>query len=461
MRILAVSVAPLFPDRIMGGSQRILLEVVDALVLAGHEVRVLSSRTSSHSQGFRIASGALVEPALDLRGSFPAPYQTAPHSLTSAWQVLQENAAWADRAYLHADAVYFRSALGDMPVIRSLHDYVYEEALLSAFTLPAARTIVPSQYVKDCIESSAGLVSDTGELIVVPNGVATSGWPVESMLPDGIKSRQEADMILLHPHRLQPEKGIRDSLRIAVEMKRRMPRRRIRLLVPALQPEGSADDAELGDTSVLELASSLGAEDLLELHAWLPSELMPGYFAAGDVTLCPGSFVEAFGLVSLESVVAGTPAVCARVGALREQQGIPGVTHFDYGDVQEAAEAVLSAMNSGIDAQAAAHAVTERYDITRMRESYVEAITGALPALGPARRRRGLTDPNAWKLAPWCYLDGDRIYHDYLARFEQFPAIAPLLKRHAPFGIPAELFTSGRPASELESGKKQGFVVPA
>ncbi len=463
MRVLAVSVAPLFPDRVMGGSQRILMEAVDALAEAGHEVRVLSL-DAGDADGFETPRGAVIEPVLELRGGFPAPYQTAPHRLTSAWRSLQDGAERADRAYLHADAIYMRAALGDLPIVRTLHDFVYEEALLSAFTLPAARTIVPSAYLRDCIEASAGIVTDPGELVVVPNGIMSPGWPVSEELPAGIELRRPGDLLLLHPHRLHLEKGIAESIQIAVALQERLPERRVRLLVPALQPDGSADEANLAGESVTALTESLGGADLLELHEWLAPGQMPGYLAAGDVTLCPGSFVEAFGLVPLESVAVGTPAVCARVGAFREQEGIAGASHFDYGDIDAAVDAVLESISTPRDAQADAAAVTERFDLEEMRSAYVDAITGPLPNRNAAASPGSGSDQIAagtWQLAPWCYVSGRRIYHDYLARFEEFPAITALLEQSSSGEIDEASAATASGEPELARAKKLGFVVPA
>ena len=81
MRVLAVSVAPLFPGFVMGGSQRVLMDVVTGLGEAGHEVRVLCTQLPENAGGFSPAPGVTVEPSLRLRGAFPAPYETAPHLL--------------------------------------------------------------------------------------------------------------------------------------------------------------------------------------------------------------------------------------------------------------------------------------------------------------------------------------------------------------------------------------------
>ena len=449
MRVLAVSVAPLFPGVVMGGSQRILTEVVDALGAAGHEVRVLCSQNGS-DETFTTPGGVVVEPSIPLRGSFPAPYQVTPHRLSAAWHVLSEAANWADRAYLHADAIYMRQALGDLPVIRSLHDFVYEEALISAFALSAERTIVPSQYIADCIAASAGVVTATGELTVIPNGIQVPVGRVAPVLPSDVAPRRNQDLLLLHPHRLHAEKGIEESMQVAVEVQRRVPGRNVRLLAPAPDRGGALDEASVAEQAVTRIARLVGAEDLLEFHRWLGADEMPGYYAAGDVTLCPGRFVEAFGLVPLESAVVGTPAVCARVGALREKVGVPGVSLFDYGDVANAATAVVEAVIERFDVNETAGEIRKRYNLDSMRSAYVEAITGELPG----SRAGAAVDGENWRLAPWCYVGSDRVFHDYLGRYERFPTLISALSTAS-----RVVDTARMNPDDLTRARRDGFIV--
>ncbi len=451
MRVLAISVAPVYPNRVMGGSQRVLMEAIDSLAAAGYEVRLLSPDVPE-SESFETPSGARIEPALKLRGGFPAPFQTSPDRLASTWRLVAKTAIWADRAYLHADAFYFREALDGLPVVRSLHDFVYEEALVSAFSLPAERTIVPSNYMRSCVEATAGAVVSTGEIVVIPNGVAAPNWPVEPQLPQGIRDRQPGDLILLHPHRLHVEKGIEESTKIAVDVQRRMPDRRVRLLAPGLASESSRDEADLGMDSIHESARKLGGEDLLELHAWLDLAAMPAYFAAGDITLCPGRFVESFGLVPLESVAAGTPAVCARVGGFREHEGLPGLRHFDFGDTQTAASIIVELAAGEFDEAAAARDVASQFDMETMRQAYVDAICGPLASTEHTAAPAG----QSLRIAPWCHVSGERIYHDYLGRFARFPEITAAANES---GSLEDVGNSPGLMQELKRARSDGFVI--
>ena len=426
MRILAVSVAPLFPDFVMGGSQRILVDVARALGIVGHDVRVLCTRRTENEGGFDLSPRVRVQADLPLRGTFPAQYQVAPYRLAQTARVLSEAAAWADRVYLHADAIYLRDALVGHRVVRSLHDFVYEEALLSALTLPAALTVVPSEYLKRCIDATLAMARVAPQpLRVVSNGVLVPRKRPAPAPPPGVRPKEPGDIVLLHPHRPDPSKGLADSLGVAAGLARRMPKSRIRLLAPGYPAGGDElDEAAVSREEARGLAQSLGADEILELHDWVPPDLMPSYLAFGDVTLCLGSFIESFGLTPLESAVAGTPAVCVQVGALRELQGVPGVSHIPPGDTAAATEAVIAALQSSFDADAVADTVGARFSHRNMVDGYIDAITHP-PDAEPSQAPAG--DPDHYALAPWCEVFGQRIYNDYESDYREFPALTDLL----------------------------------
>ena len=110
MHIAAISVAPVFPNSVFGGSQKILKDVVVGLDRLGHDVQLWCTRTRKHTCQFEI-NGVPVHPELRLRGTFPATHQVSPIDLANTAKVLCGAAAWAERVYLHADAIYMRHAL--------------------------------------------------------------------------------------------------------------------------------------------------------------------------------------------------------------------------------------------------------------------------------------------------------------------------------------------------------------
>ena len=470
MRILAVSVAPLFSGAVHGGSQRILMAVAQALGGAGHEVRVLCSRRPENEGGFRPYPRVAVEPSLLLRGTFPSPYEVAPHRLAQTVSALAEAAAWADRAYLHADAIFMRQALGDTPIVRSFHDFLYEEALLSAFSLPAALTIVPSEYLKRCIEAS---VSGSGAremepVLVIQNGILVPERAQASKPPPGVRPKRQGETVLLYPHRPDARKGIAESLKVLAELRRRRPKGRVRLLVASHVDEKVSDEAGAYWGSVEKMAHEAGVEDAVEFFGWLGPERMPSLYAFADATLCIGNFIEAFGLVPLESAVAGTPAVCARVGALRDLEGLAGLGFVPYGDIPAAADAVERSIASGLDSRSVRKEIAARFSLAAMQERYVEAVTGRLPASSSPKTQADImraekrAGSKSYRLAPWCHVEGRRIYNDYEYGYGDFPALVRLLGGSAGSDRPftrAQAAKSAVSGRELEAALLRGYIV--
>ena len=429
MRIAAISVAPVFPEHVIGGSQKILADLSVGLKKRGHDVQIWCTETEQHSGDFNI-DGVPVRPDLKLRGVFPATHQVSPISLARTAGVLRRTADWADRVYLHADSVYLRHAIEGAQIVRSIHDYVYEEALVSTLSLPADTTVVPSDYLKRCVETTVALSGRTSiePVVSISNGVKVP--EPESMasvpvLPHGVAAREETDLILLSPHRPEPTKGVREAILTAIQIQKLEPARNVRLLMPACPVEANFDDAAGTDDEVKALAEELGGGDIVEFHDWLSPAQMPEYYAAGDVTLCLGSFIESFGLVPVESVATGTPAVCVRVGALRQFSDVDGITLVPCGDIENAAEAVLTAATLSSNVlHRGREQITARFSVDTMISEFESVIT----RFQAGERKIGSSDDNQLELAPWCDVQAGSIYDDYRATSLQFPELTRALE---------------------------------
>lgn len=457
MRIAAVSVAPIFPDFVIGGSQKILIDVATGLKRSGHDVRIWCTGTGGNDSDFEI-NAVPVHPMLKLRGTFPATHQVSPASLAATSRALKDAADWADRVYLHADAVYLRHALGDTDVIRSTHDYVYEEALVSTLTLPADATIVPSEYLKRCIEAT---LATTGRkqvepIVVIPNGIEVPEELPEPTLPAGV-ARAENDLILLFPHRPEPTKGVRQAIETAIELQRVQPDSNVRLLMPVYSDENAVDDAAGTSDELSALINELEASKLVELHAWLSADDMPGYYASGDITLCVGSFVESFGLVPIESVANGTPAICSRVGAFRQFADLDGVTLVEFGDIESTVAAIqefVSTSNTVIDS--GRDQIKARFSSAEMVEGYEAVISRSL---APHRQVQQLQNDRL-VLAPWCDIQSRGIYDDYLASSHIYPNLVEALRANGGFVYADPLMMSASLDGEVRHARDAGVLIP-
>jgi glycosyltransferase involved in cell wall biosynthesis len=445
---------------VIGGSQKILADIANGMKTAGHDIQIWSTYNDVHDDDFEIGN-VTVHPELKLRGSFPATHQISPADLIETTQTLRKAADWANRIYLHADAVYLRHALEGKQIIRSIHDYMYEEALLSTLILPADITVVPSEYLKDCIEAT---VAHSGRktiepVIVIPNGVLVPESLSQPVLPDGVSPREENDLILLFPHRPEPAKGAREAFQAAVMIQNLEPSRNVRLLMPSYLWDSNLDESAASSDEILQLAEVYGASTLVELHGWLSPAEMPGYYAAGDVTLCIGSFVESFGLVPVESVANGTPAVCANVGALRRYSQTDGISMVPFMNFPATANAVLSAVTNPDAAdliESGRFWIATAYSQDKMISEFEDVMTHTIPE----KRQIKVSPGNRLKLAPWCYVDGEAVFDDYTSAWNDYPELTAALQAGEGL-IPADpLLLSASLDAEVRYARERGILIP-
>ena len=64
--------------------------------------------------------------------------------------------------------------------------------------------------------------------------------------------------------------------------------------------------------------TELALDDSVKFLGFLPDEDLPIAYQAADLTIMPSQFLEGFGLVLLESLASGTPALCTPVGGMPE-----------------------------------------------------------------------------------------------------------------------------------------------
>jgi glycosyltransferase involved in cell wall biosynthesis len=458
LRIAAISVAPVFSDHVIGGSQKILADVAVGLKNNDHDIQIWCTGTDSHNGDFEVGS-VRVHPDLKLRGAFPATHQVSPAALAQTADVLRKAADWADRVYLHADAIYLRHAIEGTAIVRSIHDYTYEEALISTLTLPADTTIVPSEYLKKCIEATVAISGRKSiePVVTVPNGLQVPESPPDPALPSEIKPREDNDLILLFPHRPEPNKGIDEAIQVAVEVQRLEPTRNVRLLIPAYPFGANLDETNISADEITGIAEARGAGDIVELHRWLSPSEMAGHYAGGDITLCVGSFIESFGLVPLESVVNGTPAVCSRVGALRQFAGIDGVELVPYGDVQAGAKTVIAAASASPGLlESGRSQISAKYSHEAMISDFESVITRFLGS------ERNITESNNGRLslAPWCDIQNDRIYDDYDAAACQYPELTRALAQENGSVLSDPLLMSAALDAEVRFAREQRILIP-
>ncbi|MFB8790589.1 MAG: glycosyltransferase family 4 protein, partial [Potamolinea sp.] len=149
-------------------------------------------------------------------------------------------------------------------------------------------------------------------------------WSKIHLIPGGVDlirfqpnlSRQEARTqlkwpqdraILFTPRRLVKRMGIDKLLNALAKIKPKIPD-----VWLAIAGQGPLK------TSLEEQATALGLKEQVKFLGFLPDEQLPLAYQAADLSVMPSQSLEGFGLVLLESLACGTPAMCTPVGGMPE-----------------------------------------------------------------------------------------------------------------------------------------------
>ena len=420
MRITGISIAPIYPDKIIGGSQKILMDLFSGLGERGHEINILSTRTNEITSKF-FFDKVLVDPVLNFRGMFPSTHQLPPYKLLSNLEEIEKQTAQSDVVYLHADALYLRPNLNFSKVIRSFHDYFYEESILSSLLLSSNKTVVPSNYLKNCIETivlMSGL-RNLEQVNCISNGVFSNKTIKESTFITNLKNKSKEDLFVLFPHRPTPEKGLINAIEITKKLQDKLSNRRVKLLVPFYSNESVFDESNFEINSIKKIIKEYDAEDIILLHDWLNIDQMSSYLSIGDVVINPGNFIESFGLIPLESIYNQTPVVCYKVGALRDLSEIPGIFQVKYNEIDTFVDSILDAINidETILIQGKKY-IESKYSISNMVKEYEELFLSI-----NYKKNMKFIIQNKLTLSPWSYIDSGLIFNDYTSKFYNYPKL--------------------------------------
>ena len=144
---------------------------------------------------------------------------------------------------------------------------------------------------------------------VIPGGVN-----VENFQPTLTQSQARAQLgwpedkfILFTPRRLVNRMGLDKLLSALVEVKQQRPD--VLLAIAGKGPLREALEAQTADLGLAEHVLFLG---------FLPEVDLPAAYQAADLTVIPSQSLEGFGLILLESLACGTPALCTPVGGMPE-----------------------------------------------------------------------------------------------------------------------------------------------
>jgi glycosyltransferase involved in cell wall biosynthesis len=417
------SINPVFPDLVTGGASKHLYTIARHLGLQGHEVEILCAQPAGEPAPFTWAQGVRVFPVLPFHLPFPQPYAIGGGDLALIVQKVSQALQTADRFYIHDGELLLPDVYSQIPTVTSFRDNVYPESVLGSFIGKFDELICVSSFSAEVILATAGRFYPAlkDRLHQVNNGIDFDLFkPVSTAkLRARLNLPAEAGPILLHPHRPEPGKGLPETIKLAERLVHEKGYANLKVLVP----EWIGSMVSAGESAfyreMMDLMAALGVRDHFHFIPWTSPEQMPALYSLGHLTLCLGNIVEAFGNVAYESLACGTPSLVARVGVHRTLLPDGLIDKVPFGDLDAAVETADAILRDGRRVRPETlDYLHQHMDFDKQVNAYAQIITGA--AKRPQMQLSNFK-PNpdtAYKLAPWCDLSGDRVYHDYRGRFE-------------------------------------------
>ena len=436
MKIVMFSINPLFPDKVTGGASKHLYHIAQHLGDLGHEVEVVCARPVEPQESFSWGERVHVRPVLPFHLPFPQPYAISGPDLARLIEKLTDFLVDADRFYIHDGEFLIPDIYQHVPTVVSLRDNIYPESVLGSFIGRYDELICVSPYSADVVRATVGRFYPELDLRLhqVNNGIDFDMFhPVDaSALANELGVDPGEQVILLHPHRPEPGKGLPETIRVAEVLVHRFGLRNLRVLIP----EWIGSMVSQGELSfyneMMQLMVELDVRENFVFVPWIPAAEMPEFYSLGRATLCLGNIVEAFGNVAYESLACGTPSVVSKTGVHRTLLPDDLVPKVDYGDIQAAAERIVEIVHSDGQVKADTTAfIKANLDFSIQVEQYAQIITMAEKREPMPFANCQSKDDTPFQMAPWCYLEQNRIYHDFRGQFEPADKLAELFKGKA------------------------------
>lgn len=465
MYIVMFSINPLFPDVVMGGAPKHLQNIAIAMGERGHEITVLCTQGKDGNLPFKWHEKVEVQPILPFHQPFPQPYAVPAYDLATIVHVIGDYLEKADRFYMHDGELLFPYVYQHIPTIVSLRDNVYPETLIGSFLFRGDKLILISEYSRQYFLNTVGrFFPDLDDRIeVIHNGLDWQKFkPVQPQkILNIIPIDPDAQPIVLHPHRPEESKGIRQTIAVVDLLVHQYGFDNLIALAPRWHEVQISSDLREFYDSIRREISERNLQNNFIFHEWVPQDLMPEYFSLGDVTLSLGNFVESFGNSVYESMGCGTPSIVSRISTHRELLPDHLIDKVDYDDIEGAAS---------IAARILHHRETPRpealeylhsyYSVDRQLQAYADVILGAQQCPALQYRHQSIDEQTQFHLPPWCYRSSRGIYHDFHAGYRQLTDIEALLIE-CPDGFTyADGRQHGVSAEVINHWYHEGYLVP-
>ncbi len=171
----------------------------------------------------------------------------------------------------------------------------------------AARFIVLSQAFKTVLHETYGVPKE--RIDVIPGGIDTAAYDTGLSVREARAALEwpAERRILLTVRRLVKRQGLENLLTAVAELRTRHPD--VLLFIGGTGPLTEALTAQI---------EMLGLAEHVKLLGFIPDDKLALTYAAADLSVVPTVAHEGFGLITVESLAAGTPVLVTPVGGLPE-----------------------------------------------------------------------------------------------------------------------------------------------
>jgi glycosyltransferase involved in cell wall biosynthesis len=463
MKIAVFSINPIYPKIVTGGASKHLYHITRQLGARGHSIEIYCAQTEESKEPFTWSKNVLVCPNLPFDLPFPQPYALSGPDLALITERLSMGVNNADRFYIHDGEWLIPDIYTDIPTITSFRDNIYPESVLGTFITKADEVICVSPYSAAVIKNTAGrfFPALNQRIHQVNNGIDFSQFRHRdsTALAREFGLDLDRDEILLHPHRPERGKGLFETVHIANKLVHQHGLSNLKVLVPAWVEEMVSEEEKAFYSEILTLMQDLDVEENFIFFPWLPNDRMPELYSLADVTLCMGTIVEAFGNVAYESLACGTPSIVANVGVHRTMMPDDLITKVHPGDIESAVQCALEIFDQDVFvSKEATDFIHSHMDFRQQIDDYVRIIENCSKRERIQFGEKSNTDQQNFTLAPWCYFNGTRIYHDFHSKFEEEPDLCELANDHEVITYDLAI-ESGVSQSTWESWIARSFIV--
>ena len=339
-----------YPPRIVGGIARVVHDLSKRLIKDGHEVTVVTYRDSADVPEYENDKGVNVY-RVDNYMIHPNNFidwilQLNFNLVSKATEIINKE---GDFDVIHAHdwlvanaAKTLKNAYG-IPVVDTIHAteagrnsgihddtqrYINDTEWM--LTYEASEVIVNSNYMKNELQRLFGLPYE--KINVIPNGVNLSNFAgVERDYNFRRQYAMDNEKIILYVGRLVYEKGVQHL--IAAMPKILSNYHDAKLIISGRG--GMMDELR-------QEAFNLGLNDKIYFTGYLDSKQVQKMYKCADVAVFPSTY-EPFGIVALESMLAGVPTVVSDVGGLDEiiTHGVDGMKAY-AGNANSIADSVTA-----------------------------------------------------------------------------------------------------------------------